>query len=275
LIKGIIFDLGSTLMRFTGGSWETVERTGAEAMAAWYFKKKHIKLDGAALVEAFLAECSAGWETTRQTQIEVTAQQSLRHALKKIDAPASAEALVEAALKVYFAFIETAWQSYPDAVDTLRLLRGHGYRGYRGDSGHYRGDRDYYRGDRDYYRGDRDYYRLGLYSNAYDDAFIQRMVNRLGLRPWLSPTFSSAGWGWCKPRREPFDLIASRWGLPPQEIVVVGDTLNADVLGAQNAGMHSILVTMDENPSNADHRHIQPTAVAGSLSELPELVAQL
>jgi phosphoglycolate phosphatase-like HAD superfamily hydrolase len=57
--------------------------------------------------------------------------------------------------------------------------------------------------------------------------------------------------------------------------VVVGDTLNADVLGAQNAGMHSILVTMDENPSNANHRHIQPTAVAGSLSELPEIVAQL
>lgn len=250
MIKGIIFDLGSTLMRFTGGSWETVERTGAEAMAAWYFKKKHIKLDEAALVEAFLAECSAGWETARRTQIEVTAQQSLRHALKKIDAPASAEALVEAALKVYFAFEETVWQSYPDAVDTLKLLRG---QGDNGDS----------------------HYRLGLYSNATDDAFIQRVVNRLGLRPWLSPTFSSAGWGWRKPRPEPFDLIASRWGLPPQEIVVVGDTLDADVLGAQNAGMHSILVTMDENPSNADHRHIQPTAVAGSLSELPELVAQL
>jgi HAD superfamily hydrolase (TIGR01549 family) len=206
------------------------------------------------LVEAFLAERSAGWETARQTQIEVTAQQSLRHALKKIDAPASAEALVEAALKVYFAFEETVWQSYPDAVDTLKLLRGQGYSGYRGYSGHY---------------------SLGLYSNATDDAFIQRMVNRLGLRPWLSPTFSSAGWGWRKPRREPFDLIASRWGLPPQEIVVVGDTLNADVLGAQNAGMHSILVTMDENPSNVNHRHIQPTAVAGSLSEVPELVAQL
>jgi hypothetical protein len=39
--------------------------------------------------------------------------------------------------------------------------------------------------------------------------------------------------------------------------------------------MHSILVTMDENPCNANHRHIQPTAVAGSLSELPEIIAQL
>jgi HAD superfamily hydrolase (TIGR01549 family) len=243
LIKGIIFDLGSTLMRFTG-DWEAVSREGVEAMARWYLKKKHIKLDVPALIETFLIERVAGWEAARQTQLETLAQQTLRQTLQKIDAPSSAEALVEAALKIYFGPEEAFWQVYPDATETLKLLKEQGY-------------------------------RLGLYSNATDDAFIQRMVNRLGLRPWLSPTFSSAGWGWRKPRRELFDLIAQRWGLSAQEIAVVGDTLDADVLGAQNAGMHSILVTMDENPSNANHRHIQPTAVAGSLSELPELVAQL
>jgi HAD superfamily hydrolase (TIGR01662 family) len=243
LIKGIIFDLGSTLMRFTG-DWEAVSREGVEAMAAWYLKKKHIKLDAPALIETFLTERVAGWEAARQTQLETSAQQTLRQALQKIGAPSSAEALVEAALKIYFGPEEASWQAYPDAANTLKLLKQQGY-------------------------------RLGLYSNATDDAFIQRVVNQLGLRPWLSPTFSSAGWRWRKPRRELFDLIARRWGLSAQEIVVVGDTLDADVLGAQNAGMRSILVTMDENPCNANHSHIQPTTVAGNLSELPEIVAQL
>jgi HAD superfamily hydrolase (TIGR01662 family) len=243
LIKGVIFDLGSTLLHF-GDDWEAVARTGAEEMAEWYFKKKHIKLDQVALVEAFLEARADGRQIAYQTQAEVTAQQSLRDALKKIDAPASTDPLVEAAIKVCFGPEESVWQAYPDAVDTLKTLTSQGY-------------------------------RLGLYSNATDDPLVQRLINRNGLRPWLSPTFSSAGWGWRKPKPEPFNLIAQRWELSPEEIVVVGDTLNADILGAHKAGMHNVLVTMDEAPSNPDHRHIQPEAVAGTLSDLPEIITQI
>lgn len=243
MIKGIIFDLGHTLLRFSG-HWETVIQSGAESMATWFFKKKRIRIDGPALVEAFLSEREAGYTSAAQTQTEVLARQSLRAALEKIGAPASTVALVEAAIKIYFEPEEAAWQCYPDTLATVKLLKERGY-------------------------------RLGLYSNASDDAFVQRLVNRNGLRPWLSPTFSSAGWGWRKPKREPFDLIAQRWQLSPEEIVVVGNSLDADILGAQNAGMPSILVTMDEAPSNGDHRHIQPTAIAGRLSDLPEIITQL
>jgi HAD superfamily hydrolase (TIGR01549 family) len=243
LIKGIIFDLGSTLLQFTGDQ-AVVDREGAEAMADWYLKKKHIKLDGPALVEAFLTERAAGRVQALETQTEVIAQQSLSEALKKVNAPATAGALIEAAIKIYFAPEEAAWVAYPDAAETLKQLKSRGY-------------------------------RLGLYSNATDDKLVQRLVNQGGLRPWLSPTFSSAGWGWRKPRSEPFELIAGRWGLVPAEVVVVGDTLSADILGAQNAGMPGILVTMNEPSFNNQHRHIQPTAVAETLSVLPEIVAQL
>ncbi len=243
MIKGIIFDLGNTLLRFSGDLAE-VQRAGAEAMADWYLKKRHIKLDAPALIETFLAERAAGRALAQETQLEVTAQQSLRETLQKLEASASAEALVEAAIKIYFAPEEAAYAAYPDAAETLKQLKSRGY-------------------------------RLGLYSNATDDKLIQRLVNQGGLRPWLSPTFSSAAWGWRKPRREPFDLIAGRWGLAPAEVVMVGDTLQADILGAQNAGMPGILATMDEAPSNADHRHIQPAAVAETLSALPEIIAQL
>ena len=225
-------------------AWDTVVREGAEALATWYLKKKHIKLNSAALIETFIDERQAGYKIALQTQSEVLARETLRNALAKIEAPASTGAIVEAALKIYFGPEEETYQPYPDAVDTLKSLKKQGY-------------------------------RLGLYSNATDDPLVQRLINRNGLRPWLSPTFSSAGWGWRKPKREPFDLIAQRWGLPPQEVVVIGDTLQADILGAQNAGMKSILVTMNEAPSNADNGHIQPMAVAKNLSVLPEIIARL
>lgn len=242
-MKGIIFDLGSTLLRFTD-NYDTVTRAGAEAMADWYFKKKHIKLDQAALVEAFISERAAGRVQAYQTRTEVTAQTSLRQALQKINAPATAEAFAEAAIKIYFEPEEAAWQPYADTVAVLQQLAGQGY-------------------------------RLGLYSNATDDPFIQRLVNRYKLRPWLAPVFSSAGWGWRKPNPEPFQLIAERWELSPREVVVVGDTLNADILGAQQAGMTGLLVTMHESPYNTENRHIQPDAVAATLTEAATLIRSM
>ena len=243
MIKGIIFDLGNTLIRMTRGLDEVIQE-GAEAMATWYLKKKHIKLDAEALVEMFIAERVARQKIASQTEAEALATETLRETLKKIEAPPSAAALLDGAIKIYFGPEEAASQAYPDAVDTLKALKAQGY-------------------------------HLGLYSNATDDPLVQRLVNRNGLRPWLSPTFSSAGWGWRKPKRDGFNLIAQRWRLSPEEVVVVGDTLKADILGAQNASMRSILVTMDEARSNPDNRHIEPTATADNLSALPNIIAQL
>ena len=245
MIKGIIFDLGHTLVQLTRNIDE-VAREGAETLASWYLKKKHVKLDQTALIETFLAERDRGWELANQTHVEVLATQTLRDTLDKIEAPPATKTkvMLEAAIKTYFEPEQAAWQVYVDTIETLNLLKQQGY-------------------------------RLGLYSNASDDRLIQRLVNENRLRPHLSITFSSAGWGWRKPKPEPFELIANRWELLPEEIVVVGDTLNADILGAQNAGMPGILVTMRESPSNDDNRHIKPTATAERLSALPGLIANL
>ena len=239
-IRGVIFDLGSTLMVFDG-DWADVVSQGAAAMAS-FFTRKRVKLDEAALAETFIAERRAGREVADRTQYEVRCAASLRAALEKVKAPPGSFALIPEAVRVYFRPEEAAWRVYPDAKATLKYLCQQNY-------------------------------RLGLLSNATDDPFVQRLVNRLGLRPWLSPTFSSAGLGPRKPLREPFDLILSRWNLPPESVVMVGDTLSHDILGAHNAGMRGVLITADEPKSNDDHREtIVPDATIASLSELPALL---
>ncbi|HMR62938.1 MAG TPA: HAD family hydrolase [Anaerolineae bacterium] len=240
MIKGIIFDLGGTLLRFTE-DWDSIPRAGALAMADWYLKKKRIKVDAERLVDTFLTARLAAWALAGQNHTEVTIEETLQQVLDKIEAPASTKAFAEAAIKVFYEHEEAAWQPFPDAIDTLKVLKGEGY-------------------------------RLGLFSNATNDKLVQRLINRHSLRPLLSPTFSSAAWGWRKPKPEPFQLIAERWRLPAAEIVVVGDTLSADILGAHNAGMKGILATMDEAPSNADHRHLRPDATISQLAELPEVL---
>ncbi|MCB9076759.1 MAG: HAD family hydrolase [Anaerolineaceae bacterium] len=236
-IKGIIFDLGGTLIEITR-QWDDIIREGAEAMTDWYVKKRRIKFDSEALIDAFIEERYHACETARATQTEISAQKSLQRALKQIQAPAAAEAAIEGAIKVLFSPEEAAYQLFPDAIDTIKKLKAQGC-------------------------------RLGLYSNATDDKLVQRLVNRNGLRPYLSPTFSSAGCGWRKPKPEPFSLIARRWNLPPAQVAVVGDTLGADILGAQNAGMIGILIQRS-NPAAASP--IQPAATINQLAELTSLI---
>jgi HAD superfamily hydrolase (TIGR01549 family) len=239
-VCGIIFDLGSTLMYFDG-DWEDVVSRGVASMAA-FFAGKRVNLDEAALAEVFVAERRTGREVAYHTNQEVTCTESLRATLEKIEAPPGAFALLGEAVRAYFGPEEAAWKAYSDAKVTLNNLSQKGY-------------------------------RLGLLSNATDDPFVQRLVNRLGLRPWLSPTFSSAGLAFRKPLPESMDLVLSRWNLPPQSVVVVGDTLNADILGAHNAGMRGILITADESPRNGEYREtIIPDETIAALSELPGLI---
>jgi HAD superfamily hydrolase (TIGR01549 family) len=239
-VRGVIFDLGSTLMYFDG-DWEDVISQGVADMLA-FFRSKRVKLDEAGLSEAFVAERQAGREVAYRTQREVTCTESLRAALEKVETSPEAFRLAAEAVRVYFGPEEAAWKAYPDAKAILMGLSGQGY-------------------------------RLGLLSNATDDPFIQRLVNRLEFRPWLSPTFSSAGLGSRKPSREPFDLILSRWNLPPESVIVVGDTLSADILGAHNTGMRGVLFTADEPTWNdQDRETIIPDATIAALSELPGLI---
>ncbi len=58
---------------------------------------------------------------------------------------------------------------------------------------------------------------------------------------------------------------------------MVGDTLNADVLGGQNSGLYTVWVTRraDSAANRAHQDAIRPDAVIDTLAELPGLLAGL
>jgi FMN phosphatase YigB (HAD superfamily) len=121
--------------------------------------------------------------------------------------------------------------------------------------------------------------RLGMYSNATHDPFIQRLVDRFGFRPWLEPALSSAGTGIRKPDPAAFAPFVANWGLPPHSLLVVGDTLEADILGARLAGMQSIWLrnrsdARQEGP-DAGQPDLSPIVPSATICRIGELRACL
>ncbi len=58
---------------------------------------------------------------------------------------------------------------------------------------------------------------------------------------------------------------------------MVGDTLTADILGAQNAGLRAVwITTRADHPENLRVRErVTPDAMISTLSELPSVLQQI
>jgi phosphoglycolate phosphatase-like HAD superfamily hydrolase len=111
--------------------------------------------------------------------------------------------------------------------------------------------------------------------NARDAANVERLIDQTRLRPWLD----RRDLGQCRraqanPRI--VKIVLDAWQLPSDRVVMVGDMLGADILGAHNAGLRGVWATMQiEREANAAHVHtIVPDATIASLSELPALLEQ-
>ena len=76
-----------------------------------------------------------------------------------------------------------------------------------------------------------------------------------------------------KPSRDFFLQAARNLDLPPQELVMVGDDIEADVEGAQKAGMSGILVKTGKFREEIfKASKVKPAAVIPSIADLPKFI---
>ncbi len=208
MIRGIIFDLGNTLMHFDG-EWEVVTQCGVEGL------RRHLREQGIDLAASFGADFvetrRAGRERSVRTDVEYTATQALCDTLARYGFPNVPDETIASALAVFFTPELERWVPYPDAHATLEELCRRGF-------------------------------HLGLISNATDDAFIQYLVRREGWSELLKPSISSAALPWRKPDPRIFEHVLDEWKFPAADVVMVGDWPGADILGAHRAGMRAILL---------------------------------
>ncbi|MDO8634584.1 MAG: HAD-IIA family hydrolase [archaeon] len=79
-----------------------------------------------------------------------------------------------------------------------------------------------------------------------------------------------------KPNKEFFLAALSKLHAKPQETLMVGDTLDADVFGAKNTGIKAVLVkTGNFSQQGLEKSVLKPDYVIESVAELPALLRQL
>lgn len=84
-------------------------------------------------------------------------------------------------------------------------------------------------------------YKNVLLSNNYPD--LVEVLDKLDLTYYFDNIIVSANHGYDKPRNELFDIAKALY--PNEEYIMVGDSLTADIVGGNNAGMKTVLVHRD------------------------------
>lgn len=243
MIRGIIFDLGSTLIYSADDhNWGALlPRMRGDLLA--HLRAAGYNLEGRDFLNRLSAQYAI-FDQQRQTDwVEYTSSYLITSTLEEMGAPPPSEAVLAQALHAYYAFSETRWRVLPEAHATLQKLAAAGY-------------------------------QLAIVSNAADNDNVQRLIDNARLRPYFDPIIVSAAVGIRKPNPKIFDRVLGPWGLTAAECVMVGDTLGADILGAQMANMrHAWLTAHADHSANHAHRGIiLPEAEIASLAELPALL---
>ena len=239
----VLFDLGDTLIYFDD-DWSKIFLLAKEKLL------DSLQSRGLPLDKSFLDEFSSRMDEyyrERDTEfLEHTTRYVLSTTLNDWGYPNLPDSLISASLTDMYVVTQANWIPEEDALDTLEQLRQQGY-------------------------------RMALISNAADDSNTQVLVDKLGGRHYFDVVMSSAFAGIRKPNPKIFHSVLRQMNVSPGRAVMVGDTLGADILGAQNAGIFSVWITRRaNNPSNQAHMDtIIPDARISTLAELPALLYSL
>ncbi len=244
MIQGVIFDLGSTLLYTElDGQWEKVfPRMNADLLAS--LQALGYALEGEAFVQHFVETFVAMGRQRQADWLEVTAAQVLQQTLADLGAPPLSPPAQIQALRAYYAYSETLWRPMPGVYEVLPQLLTAGY-------------------------------KLAIISNASDSNNVWRLIDGAKLRHYFDPIIISSSAGIRKPAPKIFDLVLDHWGLPASACAMVGDTLDADILGAQLSGLHNVWISAHaDRPDNRARRgEIIPEVEILALAELPGVLA--
>ncbi len=253
----VLFDLGSTLI-YSKNPWppifERADRALVEVLqrGGFVMNSASFYADFNTFLDTYYAQRGTG-------TVEITTSTSLAELLARKGFRNVSGAVIREALDAMYAVTQQNWVLEDDAIPTLEILREHGC-------------------------------RLGMISNTSDDKNVQQLLDRWGLRSYFEFIVTSAGCGVRKPDERIFRLALDHFGVRPEAAAMIGDTLEADILGANRIGMYSIWITRrvtgpDPAPSLRRERSsdrskqsyppIQPDATVSKLSEIPSLLASV
>jgi 2-haloalkanoic acid dehalogenase type II len=244
VIEAILFDLGGTLIHFEGAWPDLMQTANLELLNN--LEQQGLVLEANVFLNKFRQRLEEYYVQRESEFIEYTTAQILQNLLIEMGHTEATLETLRPALKRLYAVSQAQWKAETDTLSTVESLKQSGI-------------------------------RMGIVSNASDDDDVQTLVDNAGIRTYFDFVLSSAACGIRKPNPRIFQIALDHWKMSPERAAMVGDTLGADILGANNAGIYSVWITRRaDTPGNRDHEDtIQPNATIASLAELPELITRI
>jgi putative hydrolase of the HAD superfamily len=84
-------------------------------------------------------------------------------------------------------------------------------------------------------------YQLHLITNGFEKTQHSKLKNS-GLDKYFKQVITSEGSNSLKPKKEIFDYAFQKAGAAPDESIMIGDTIDVDILGGMNAGIDQVHV---------------------------------
>ena len=246
LIRAVIFDLGNTLMYPVAPDlWPEVIQRGNRALMD-YLCNLNILADTEC--DNFMLEFNQRlhqyYDERDKQMIETSTFLVLKELLAEKGYIDISDSVIRESLDEHYAVTQKNWQLEDDTISCLNTLQEQNY-------------------------------KMGLVSNAGDHRDVLQLVDKFELDPYFEFVLTSAGCGYRKPHQKIFQLALEKVNARAEEVAMVGDTLKADILGANKSGMYSIWITHRTDFPPDDTLPIQPRAIIKSLGELPILLREL
>jgi putative hydrolase of the HAD superfamily len=241
-IRAILFDLGGTLM-YARGPWEPV-LAGADMALTQKLRAQGVDVDPTAFAAEFRQRLHSYHAYRDDELFETTYFSVLRELLAAYGHTNLSDAGLRSALDAMFEVTQTNWILEEDAIPVLKALEAEGY-------------------------------RMGIISNAGDSKDVFQLVERFDIEPYFDFVLTSAACSFRKPHPRIFEVALAYWQMHPTEAIMVGDTLEADITGAQEAGLLAIWITRRSQASTDDLQRIHPNFSLPTLAELPAILNKL
>jgi HAD superfamily hydrolase (TIGR01662 family) len=242
LIKVVFFDLGSTLV-YSKDPWQPFYDRADQAFVE-VLRRNRVDIDPTVFYREFGGFIRSYYEERPNDNYEQTTFSLLKKVLSQKGIINIPETVLRSALEAMYAVTQQNWYLEDDAISTLETLTSTGH-------------------------------HLGLISNTSDDNNVQKILDQWGLRAYFETIVTSAALGIRKPDVRIFKLAMDQMHTQPNAVAMVGDTLEADVLGANQAGLYSIWITRRVQLQDDGELPVQPQAVVTSLNQIPGLLAEL
>lgn len=216
MVKGVVFDLGDTLVTqepLVGGDASYIGARNIEPLLAEYAltvpdSDQVADYIGEALLDAVVKSYDG---SLAQPDVHEVFNEVL--ARFECQLPAG---VIDRVMDAYFAPYYERMENIGEVVPTLTFARALGL-------------------------------KLGLLANVlWGEEMLYKRLTSLGIVQFMNATSFSSQLGWLKPYPSTFTGILSRMGLEPNEVIMVGDDLVTDIEGAHNIGMGCVWMNRGE-----------------------------